>query len=69
MQVTAIEHHPVDFTLQVFLAPNTDASDRNWIRVNHDAIAGLESRVSAILATGPTLSTADLRPTVAGTAT
>ena len=33
------------------------------------AITGLESRVSAILATGTTLVTADLRLTVAGMTT
>ena len=31
------------------------------------AVTGVENRVSAVLATGTTLATADVRPTVAGT--
>ena len=42
---------------------------RRPILLSHLAVTGLENRVSAILATGTTLATADLRLTVAGTTT
>ena len=42
---------------------------RTLIRLRHPPVAGVESRVSAILATGIALATADLRLTVAGMTT
>ena len=53
----------------VFCGANA-CSDRKVMQLaGHLAVTGLENRVSAILATGTTLATADLRLTVAGTTT